>query len=90
MYKSLKLDENEYRVETFPADILGEGWMWKQFDDGSGYLQGPNGETLFSYDLAPYNGKGVEYRQDYNSCWNVFWGSFGELMRFAEEQVGKR
>lgn len=34
-----------------PAKKLGDGWKWVKYDDGSGYLESPDGKEYMSYDL---------------------------------------
>lgn len=75
----------EYKL--VPAKSLGKGWMWKQWNDGSGHLQGPAGEHRFGYDLSPYNGAGVEYQEPDTDDYTVFWGSFDEFMGYAESRI---
>ncbi len=50
--------------ETQTAD-LPKGWSWNDYDDGSGSLQNPNGNSYYSYDLQTQ-----EYRLPYgNNDW---------------------
>ena len=83
-------DENDvmgFSCNIFPATSLSSKWTWEQWDDGSGHLRGPEGESLFSYDLAPYQAAGgIEYK-DINGKWTVFDGSLSHYMRFAESQI---
>ena len=60
------------------------GWQWRQWADGSGHLEKPNSEYLFSFDRIPYQREGgIEYRNQ--NRWEIFWGSFEEFMSYAEE-----
>lgn len=43
--------EYEFDENLVPASSLPEGWMWRDYDNGSGELQSPSGNTYFSYDL---------------------------------------
>lgn len=61
-------DEYEDFEETIvPAEKLGEGWNWHKYDDGSGYLESPEGKEYMSYDLCTN-----EYMFDNNSDWEFF------------------
>jgi hypothetical protein len=47
------------------ASDLPEGWMWNDYDDGSGSLRSPDGHSYYSYDLQTQ-----EYRSPYgNNEW---------------------
>lgn len=37
-------------LKVVPAKTLPKGWCWFQYDDGSGYLKGPDGKMFFDYD----------------------------------------
>lgn len=39
-------------LKVVPAKTLPKGWCWFQYDDGSGYLKGPDGKMFFDYDQA--------------------------------------
>lgn len=39
-------------MENIKAQKLPEGWMWEHFEDGSGGLQDPDGNTCICYDLT--------------------------------------
>ena len=51
---------NRYTAETDPDDApdftmgypLPEGWQWDCYDDGAGYLEAPDGNSFFEYDLC--------------------------------------
>lgn len=74
-----------------PAESLPEGWNWGQYDDGSGSLRSPSGKHLFSYDLAPYHSiGGIEYQKIDHSRWDIFWGTFAEFKKYAEERAKEK
>ncbi|MEZ7508638.1 hypothetical protein QO190_05420 [Cloacibacterium sp. Arc13] len=50
-------DEN-----LIPASDLPDGWVWRDYDDGSGSLKSPGGYSYYSYDLQTQ-----EYRLPYGS-----------------------
>ncbi|SHM72702.1 hypothetical protein SAMN05444360_11694 [Chryseobacterium carnipullorum] len=45
-----------------PASDLPDGWLWRDYDDGSGSLKSPGGYSYYSYDLQTQ-----EYRLPYGS-----------------------
>ncbi|WP_068941756.1 hypothetical protein [Chryseobacterium timonianum] len=58
----LDLDENNFEFDDLfskddfdeslvPASGLPEGWIWREYDDGSGSLKSPTGNIYYSYDL---------------------------------------
>ena len=65
LYDQVELEkmqrENEGNIElndcyeddivVIPAEKLGEGWNWHKYNDGSGYLESPDGKQYMSYDL---------------------------------------
>lgn len=34
------------------AMLLGDGWKWVEYDDGSGHLENPNGKSVISFDYT--------------------------------------
>ena len=73
--------------------LLKSEWFWEQYPDGSGSLEHktPKGYTsYFMYDKQPYGSQGgIEFRLSKDKDWNVFFGSFEDFKKFAEEQVVK-
>ena len=64
----IRADEYEDFEEIIvPVEKLGEGWNWHKYDDGSGYLESPEGKEYMSYDLCTN-----EYMFDNNSDWEFF------------------
>lgn len=55
-------DSDDMEAEIVPCKKLGDGWYWHKYDDGSGYLQSPEGKEYMSYDLCTN-----EYMVDRNS-----------------------
>lgn len=53
------------------ASGLPEGWIWYDYDDGSGSLRSPEGHSYYSYDLQTQ-----EYRSPYG---NNEWKNMGIL-----------
>lgn len=39
-------------VSNGDAKLLGDGWKWVEYDDGSGHLENPNGKSVISFDYA--------------------------------------
>lgn len=42
---------NCYLSKKSQAHTLPEGWIWTDYDDGSGCIDSPGGDSYFSYDL---------------------------------------
>ena len=53
-------DESDYEENRKAASSLPAGWNWYDYDDGSGSLRSPNGNSYYSYDLQTQ-----EYRLPY-------------------------
>lgn len=54
-------------LKVVPAKTLPKGWCWFQYDDGSGYLKGPDGEMFFDYDQET-----GEYRATKDDAWDAW------------------
>lgn len=75
------------------AETLPEGWVWKDFVDGSGSLQGPGGERFFMYSLPPIvppDGPEVEYRARQHDTHCTFYGALTDFKDYAEKCVSAR
>ena len=52
------------------AALLEKGWMWIDYDDGSGHLERPNGEEYVSYDFCTqeykYTNKKWHFMDEYS------------------------
>lgn len=76
-------------VKFVPAKTLS-GWHWRQYDDGSGCLESPDGERYFEYDINTQ-----EYIDPRTGKWNFmrnYPGStpFGEFKAYAENYVSEK
>jgi len=47
-----EMQEDTPAFQVLPAEGLPNGWRWREWDDGSGSLQSPDGESIVSYDLS--------------------------------------
>lgn len=54
-------------LKVVPAKTLPKGWCWFQYDDGSGYLKGPDGKMFFDYDQET-----GEYRATKDDAWGAW------------------
>ena len=73
-------------------EILSKAeWFWEQYPDGSGHLDNKTSKAFyFSYDKQTYASQGgIEYVQPKGKGWSVYWGSFDNFKKFAEEQTVK-
>ncbi len=43
--------EEDFGEILVPASGLPKGWLWREYDDGSGSLRSPNENSYYSYDL---------------------------------------
>ena len=43
--------KDDFDESLVPASGLPEGWIWREYDDGSGSLKSPTGNIYYSYDL---------------------------------------
>lgn len=80
----------EFNFVFKPAANLPDGWRWKEYADGSGHLESPQGECFYSYDLEPYSMcGGIEYQNLPNTDFEVFKGSFEEFKAQCEASISK-
>lgn len=54
-------------LKVVPAKTLPKGWCWFQYNDGSGYLKGPEGKMFFDYDQET-----GEYRVTEDDAWSAW------------------
>lgn len=54
-------------LKVVPAKTLPKGWCWFQYNDGSGYLKGPEGKMFFDYDQQT-----GEYRVTEDDAWDAW------------------
>lgn len=81
--------EKIHSVEV-DADNLSAGWKWVMYNDGSGHLESPTGNSYFSYDKTTYGLQGgIEFKTFDEYKWDVFWGTFEEFKEHAEDVVSK-
>lgn len=83
------LDENVYRsYESIPektqAKFLPEGWIWTKYLDGSGGLESPSGESIFTYDRLTN-----EYKNDLDGEWNYGYDEMLENIEHLEKSLFK-
>lgn len=43
--------KDDFDESLVPASGLPEGWIWREYDDGSGSLKSPTGNIYYSYDI---------------------------------------
>lgn len=77
------------------AENLPEGWIWINYDDGSGYLQSPDGKEYFEYDWTT-----GEYKVTPDKSYDFFMvenyqsggysiGGFDKFKEYAEDYINK-
>ena len=71
------------------AALLEKGWMWIDYDDGSGHLESPNGEEYVSYDFCTqeykYTNKKWHFMDEYPDR-----TSFYQFKTIMENEVLKK
>lgn len=86
----MQKENEDWEASTVePAAKLPAGWKWTMYSDGSGRLEGPDKQSLYSYDRMTYASAGeIEYRKSNNSSWDVFpEGSLDRFREWAEQQL---
>lgn len=85
-----ELDTNEIKLDVEMENNKQRGWQWIHYNDASGSLHSPSGESYFSYDWST-----KEYKVKDDSRWEMFEGapdedtSFSAFKKEAEEYVRK-
>lgn len=67
------------------AELLPNGWTWVEYNDGSGYLESPEGTEYSSYDKL-FDGK-IEYKNLEDNTWELSLEEFSEFKAQVEQQV---
>lgn len=87
---------NEFGIKETQAENLPEGWVWQQYDDGSGHLKSPDGTDYFSYDWTTGEYKTTREDKHYDFFLDENYltggysiGSFIEFKKFAEKWIDK-
>lgn len=62
-----EIEEDGDEVEYVSANKLGEGWVWCNYNDGSGHLESPEGKKYMTYDLSTN-----EYKVTESYDWDFF------------------
>lgn len=77
----------EKNKKVYPAETLPEGWEWHIFKNQTGYLQNPNGKTLYEIDL-----EGGSAYVSFTSYEGYLYGadSFIEAQREIEKLTNER
>lgn len=52
--------DEDFDENLIPASDLPDGWIWQEYDDGSGSLKSPSGYSYYAYDMQTQ-----EYRLPY-------------------------
>ena len=60
-------DHDDFEEKIVPSEKLGRGWYWHKYNDGSGYLESPDGKEYMSYDLDTN-----EYKETNDSQYEFF------------------
>lgn len=74
-------------AEIVPAQTLPAGWVWHEYDDGSGHLESPEKTRYFSYDMATK--EYIDPRDGRNTFMEGYpYGvSFEDFKKFAETYI---
>lgn len=68
-------------LKVVPAKTLPKGWCWFQYNDGSGYLKGPEGKMFFDYDQQT-----GEYRVTENDAWDT-WHDYDQVQSIPGNEM---
>lgn len=68
-------------LKVVPAKTLPKGWCWFQYNDGSGYLKGPEGKMFFDYDQQT-----GEYRVTEDDAWGA-WHDYDQAQSISGNEM---
>ena len=68
-------------LKVVQAKTLPKGWCWFQYNDGSGYLKGPEGKMFFDYDQET-----GEYRATEDDAWGA-WHDYNQAQSIPENEM---
>lgn len=68
-------------LKVVPAKTLPKGWCWFQYNDGSGYLKGPEGKMFFDYDQQT-----GEYRVTEDDAWDT-WHDYDQVQSIPGNEM---
>lgn len=68
-------------LNVVQAKTLPKGWCWFQYNDGSGYLKGPEGKMFFDYDQET-----GEYRATEDDAWGA-WHDYNQAQSIPENEM---
>ena len=69
-------DYDNMEAVKVPSKLLGEGWYWYKYNDGSGHLESPDGKQYMIYDLST-----GEYKENKDSSWTLYYDPYTEDLR---------
>lgn len=73
--------DEDITPKVVPAKTLPKGWCWFQYNDGSGYLKGPDGKMFFDYDQQT-----GEYRTTEDDAWSA-WHDYNQAQRIPGNEM---
>lgn len=68
-------------LKVVPAKTLPKDWCWFQYNDGSGYLKGPEGKMFFDYDQQT-----GEYRVTEDDAWDT-WHDYDQVQSIPGNEM---
>lgn len=68
-------------LKVVPAKTLPKGWCWFQYNDGSGYIKGPDGKMFFDYDQET-----GEYRVTEDDAWDT-WHDYDQVQSIPGNEM---
>lgn len=74
----------EDQKKIYSAENLSEGWEWHIYNDGSGYLESPEGSRYCGFEIQMH---GIEYKDHYTNEWNWTNQSFEDFQLIVEKKV---
>lgn len=84
--------EEDFNENLIPASGLPKGWIWQEYDDGSGSLKSPGGYSYYSYDLQTQEYRLPTLHNRWTGMKDVYERSksLNEFKTYAEKNLKER
>ena len=64
--------QDDFNENLVPASGLPEGWLWREYDDGSGSLKSPAGKSYYNYDLQTQEYKSSSFGNGWTDMKDIY------------------